>query len=171
MVFAVTGCGSASENAEEPASEETETAIADGEALSDADFIATANWDTEAEEMNIIDKFKNGEPSWYFYYVEGEDSSREGVIKTARGTCLGDVKDDVMTKYGEAIFEGDVDLENVPEAVYLYLQDDGEDALADQFEKEAASYAIYQMNEYQIAFYFDSSDSLTWVAFYNWDEE
>lgn len=68
--------------------------------------------------------------------------SREGVVKTARGTCLGDAKDDVLVKYGEAIFEGDVDLENTPETVYIYLQDDGEDALAAQFEKEAASCAI-----------------------------
>lgn len=101
--------------------------------------------------------------SYYCYYDSSYDPSKEGVIETNRGIHLGDSKDAVISKYGEANSNVFIKQSN---ALYQDLLEYSPSE-AGIMRSQCSTYLAYQYeNLGAIEFYFDENDQLSWIVFY-----
>lgn len=132
------------------------------EALSKNDF--SAEIPVGSEKQNIYDNMiKDGYALYYCYYDSSNDPSKDGVIETNRGIHLGDSKETVISKYGEANSNTFIMQNNV---LYKDLLEYSP-AEAGIMRSQCSTFISYAYEKSgAIEFYFDENDLLSWIVFY-----
>ena len=112
--------------------------------------------------MDILQDYGSGHIQ-FFCYDAGQDPSKEGVVITNRIVHIGDSKQDVIDKYGEANTNSFVYQTNV---VYQAMVD-YDASLATLMRNQCNSYISYTYeNAGVIEFYFDEDDAVSWIVFF-----
>lgn len=132
------------------------------EPLSKTDF--SAEIPVGSEKQNIYDNMiRDGYTSYYCYYDSSNDPSKDGVIETNRGVHLGDSKDTVISKYGEANSNTFIMQSNVLYQGLLEYSPTEAGIMRSQC-STFISY-VYEKSG-TIELYFDENDQLSWIVFY-----
>ncbi|MDY3997517.1 MAG: peptidoglycan-binding domain-containing protein [Blautia sp.] len=129
--------------------------------LSEEDYIVSGaglsnNTNLYSEMLN------NGNDFQYFYYLADVDESKQSVVTINRGIHIGDTKEDVFHNYGigkEFEFsESDI--------LYNAFIANGDELSAQIMKSQCSYYVAYNWNSIgQIVFYFDKSDTLSWILY------
>ena len=106
---------------------------------------------------------RDGYTSYYCYYDSSNDPSKDGVIETNRGVHLGDSKDTVISKYGEANSNTFIMQSNVLYQGLLEYSPTEAGIMRSQC-STFISY-VYEKSG-TIELYFDENDQLSWIVFY-----
>jgi hypothetical protein len=93
----------------------------------------------------------------YYYYDSAVDASMEGIFESARGIHIGDHKIEVLLAYGNGK-EGEMKTgSNFYEEIGSSLQT--------KVLTECDTYIYYSFGDYNMYFYFDGNDKVSFVVF------